>query len=277
MAVLTVAVAHFPARAGDPEGNLARMRPLAASAAAAGCGLILFAETCLHAYAPIPENLARAEPADGPLAGKVSALAREYGIVVGAGFWERDDEALHNTHAAFFPDGRRVFQRKHRLSEAELNAGVRPGPAARRVFEVDGARCAFLICADSASDAVWEDTVRQRVALRLHPTAGGGRRDEMMTADELAAPEGPARYEQARRCVFDVRATMPPPDAPAARGATRAFASANALGHDGVTDDGWHRGHCLIVDGGGVVRAQLPGTPVLEHQEAALAWAGLAF
>jgi predicted amidohydrolase len=273
MGALTVAVGQFPSRANDLEGNLARMRPLVAAAAAAGCDLALFAETCLHSFGMTPETVALAESLDGPMADRVEAWAREFEIVICPGFIEKNGDARHNSHAAFFPDGRRIVQRKNYLTETEVATNLVAGPVERNVFEVNGVRCAFIICADSGIEAVWEDTARQGVQLRLCPTAGGGLRGEMMTEAELSTPEGLKRYEEGRRCVFTPQAVLPS-ERP---GVSPAFASANALGYNGVTERGWNRGHCLIVDRFGVLRAQIVGTPVLEHQQAALAWARLEF
>lgn len=38
-----------------------------------------------------------------------------------------------------------------------------------------------------------------------------------------------------------------------------------------------HMGHCMIVDNRGVMRTQLPGTPVLEHQQDLMTHAVLQF
>jgi len=272
MGTLTVAVGQFPSRACDLEGNLGRMRPLVAAAAAAGCDLALFAETCLHSFAMTPENLALAESMDGPMADRLSAWAREFGIIVCPGFIERNGASLHNSHAAFFPDGRRIVQRKNYLTETEAPVLV-AGPVERNAFEVNGVRCAFMICADGGIDAIWDDMKRQQIQLRLHPTAGGGVRGEMMTEAELSTPEGLVEYEEKRRCVFIPKAVLPS-ERP---GISAAFASANALGYNGATERGWNRGHCIITDRFGVMRAQIVGTPVLEHQLPALAWARLEF
>ncbi len=43
------------------------------------------------------------------------------------------------------------------------------------------------------------------------------------------------------------------------------FASANPLGP--VGEETCHQGHCMIVDANRVLRAQIPGTNVLEHMQ----------
>lgn len=53
------------------------------------------------------------------------------------------------------------------------------------------------------------------------------------------------------------------------------FASANALGP--VGRETCHMGHCMIVDNQGVMRAQIPGTPILEHQQDRMVHARLNF
>ena len=53
------------------------------------------------------------------------------------------------------------------------------------------------------------------------------------------------------------------------------FTSANALGPVGRQT--CHQGHCMIVDHQRVMRAQIPGTIVLEHMEDQMIHARLQF
>ncbi|MGD0089680.1 MAG: carbon-nitrogen hydrolase family protein [Planctomycetota bacterium] len=272
MAAIHIAVAQIHSRSGQIEANLARMLPQIRSAAAVGADAILFSETCVHSFALVPVDIAAAEPANGAVCGRLTEWARKHGIVILAGFLERDGRAIYNSHVAAFPDGRRVVQRKHAVTPIELQAGLSGGPPERTVLAIGGVRCALIICADSGSTEIADDCRRQGVALRLAPTAGGGTRAEMLTESELDSEDGRARYAEDRKKVFRAEAVHPPePQWPTA------FASANALGYDGATDRGWHRGHCMIVDRHGIVRAQIPGTCVIEHQHDQMVHARLVF
>jgi predicted amidohydrolase len=202
----------------------------------------------------------------------MAGWAVEHRIVILAGLIERDGDHVHNSHVICYPDGRREVQRKHILTPGELAAGLTVGPVQRQLITLKGVRCALVICADGGSAAIAADCQIQKVQLRFCPTAGGGPRSDIMSESELATSAGLARYAAERNKVFQPLAIMPL-DAlwPSA------WASANALGHDGVTEQGWHRGHCMITDRHGIIRAQLPGTCILEQQQDLMAHARLNF
>ena len=59
-----------------------------------------------------------------------------------AGLNETNGGRLYNTAIAFFPEGRRVVQRKHHILKGEQKvAPVVPAERARTLFEVAGFRC----------------------------------------------------------------------------------------------------------------------------------------
>ena len=115
MRSLHVAVAQVNSRACDPQGNLAKHRRQAESAAAVGVEALLFAETSLHAYDMSEENKAFAEAPGGPLTGTLSAWADEFKMTIMAGFLERDGGKFYNSHAVAMPGGKLLCQRKHAI------------------------------------------------------------------------------------------------------------------------------------------------------------------
>ncbi len=273
MRSLHVAVAQIHAVSGDPWANLARMRRQIASAAAVGVEVILFAETAVHAYEFSAENLAFAEPVGGPLTTQLSRWAQEYGIAILAGFIEQQDGAYYNSHVVARPDGSLGCQRKHNMTPPELRGGLSAGPRERAIFEFNGIRTAIIICADSGMDGLYDMLEELGIEFRFCPTAGGdhinNRPIPYMHHEELFTAEGRALAAEYRGyvCLADAfTGDARPP---------LAFAAANALGFDGKAMH--HMGHCLIADTFGTLRAQIPGTLIIEHQQDQMAHAVVHF
>jgi predicted amidohydrolase len=263
MRSLHVAVAQVHSVSGDPGANLARMERQIASAAAVGVDVILFAETVVHSYEFSEENKAFAEPVGGPLTTQIAQWARQYGITVLAGFIEKDGDNLHNSHVVAQPDGTLAAQRKHNMTPIELKGGLSAGPRERTVFEFNGVRTAIIICADSGMDGLYDMLEELRIEFRFHPCAGGDHIHDKpipyLRHEELFTEEGQALAAEYRNyvCLHDafVKEGRRP----------LAFAAANALGFDGKKMH--HMGHCLIADTFGTLRAQIPGTLIIEHQQ----------
>lgn len=274
MRQLHVAVAQINARAGELDGNLRRIERQVKSAAAVGVEVILFSETCLHAYDLSPENVALAQPLDGPLVGQLSAMAHEYGMAILAGFLERDGDQVYNSHAVTYPDGRVGVQRKHSLTETEKRGGLTPGPRERTVFLFNDVRCALVICADCSIPNLYDDLARQGVEYRFCPTAGGGtlfgKPIPYLPEATLDTPEARDTYTEYRQYVYLPQPILSEQDCP-----LTGFAAANAMGFDGrgIT----HMGHCMIVDNHRVVRAQIPGTNIAEHLQEQMVHAVVSF
>lgn len=89
-----------------PADALDRLDEAARRAAADGARLLVTSELYLTGYTPEAGFDALAEPADGPSARAVSALAARHGLAVVHGYAERGaDGRLHNSAALTGPDG----------------------------------------------------------------------------------------------------------------------------------------------------------------------------
>ncbi|MEI6520644.1 MAG: carbon-nitrogen hydrolase family protein [bacterium] len=274
MRKLHVAVSQINAVALGPQENLKRIHRQVKSASAVGVDLILFGETVIHAYNFSPENLALAEAVGGPLTSQVSAWAAEYNIIILAGFIEKDDVKLYNSHLVARPDGSISVERKHKITDSEIAGGLTGGKAERTVFDFNGVKCAIIICADSGIENLHTALASQGVEYRLCPTAGGniinGKPIPYIHEDELESEEKQALAAEYRQKVCVNDAIIPEDPIP-----FTGFASANAMGDDGTGIR--HMGHCMIVDKYRVLRAQIPGTLVIEHQEDMMVHATLTF
>ena len=251
---------------GEPGGMHRQIR----SAAEVGVELILFAESVVQSYDLSPENLALAEPLTGPLCRQLAAWAAQYPMVICAGFYERDADRLYNSCVVVTPGGEVRSQRKHSLTPGEIEAHISPGPRERTVFEFNGIRMGILVCADTGIEGLSDLLRQQKIEYKLIPTAGGGKLADMLHESDLASPDVRKTYEENRPRVFNTKAIMSEEDCPVC-----GFAAANALGYDGK--NACHQGHCMIVDNNRIMRAHIPGTIVLEHQQDQMAHAALSF
>jgi predicted amidohydrolase len=152
MKPLRAAAVQFEAAAGDKRANLARIRALAAEAAARGVELAVFPECCITGYWFL-RNLSRqalAELAenvpDGPSSAELLGLARELGMTIGAGLVERGENgAFHNTYVVAMPDG---GWRRHRKIHSFEHEAIVSG-SEYTVFDLpQGWRAGVLICYD---------------------------------------------------------------------------------------------------------------------------------
>ena len=243
------------------------------AASAVGAELILFSECALHGYDydMTPESVrALAEAVEGPHCRKIHELANRHQISVLIGFFESDAGSIFNSMLIARPDASLRTARKHVLTESELFAEITLGRREREVVEINGVRCAVIICADGGMEGLSGDLQRQGVDYRLCPTGGGGKVSDMLCAHELESPEGRSRYAENGPRVFNIAPILSENECPFS-----GFASANALGP--VGHQTCHQGHCMIVDNQRVMRAQIPGTIVLEHMQDQMVHARLDF
>ncbi len=264
MAHRTLHVAAAQIISAGPVGEtLKRVERQAACAAVAGAEVILFAEGALHGYDYdlTPESVgAAAEMADGTNCRKISRMAKKHGLAILIGFFEKDGDAVYNSVLVARPDGSRAVERKHALTPGELAAGLTPGRRERTVFTFNGVRCAIIICADGGIESLDDDLRAQKVDYRFCPTGGGGKISDMIHAVDLGNPELKSRYEEMRSKTFNTSAILDEKECRIC-----GFTSANALGPAGKQT--CHQGHCMIVDNNRVMRAQIPGTIILEHMQ----------
>jgi predicted amidohydrolase len=150
---LRVAAVQMESAAGDKDANLATIETFVARAGGRGVQLVVFPECCITGYWFLRNLTPRqlddlAEPLDGgPSVGRLAALARAYGIGIGAGFVERSAaEGYHNSYVVALPDGALHCHRKLHAFEHPL---IRSG-AQYTVFDTPyGWRIGVLICYDN--------------------------------------------------------------------------------------------------------------------------------
>ncbi|MGW2017222.1 carbon-nitrogen hydrolase family protein [Streptomyces sp. NPDC001927] len=152
MPPLRTALLQSSGELGDVAANLKVLDEAAARAAAAGADLLLAPELFLTGYA-IGADMARlAEPADGPSARAVAALAARHGLAIGYGYPERDTEqhgVLYNAAQLIGADGATLlrYRKTHLFGDFEAH-WFTPGEEAVVQTELGGLTVGMMICYD---------------------------------------------------------------------------------------------------------------------------------
>jgi nitrilase len=131
----------------DKAANLAALGATARAAAAAGATLLLTPECWLSGY-NVDVALA-AEPAEGPSAAAIAALARATGLAIAYGYAERAGAVAYNSVAVIGPQGEVLGRyRKTHLFGAFERTAYTPGARFSRPFTYGGFSIGLLICYD---------------------------------------------------------------------------------------------------------------------------------
>jgi len=172
MTSIRAASVQFQHRAGDKAYNLSVIDGMTAKARQAGAQILAFPEMCITGYWHV-RNLDRqglgdlAEPIDGPSVSAVRALARDTGMLIGAGFLEQSPEGkLYNSYAICLPDG---TVRAHRKLHAFEHEAISSGDGFTVIETPFGVRVGVLIC--------WDNNIIENV-----------RATALLGADVLIAP-----------------------------------------------------------------------------------------
>ncbi|XKK40860.1 carbon-nitrogen hydrolase family protein [Nocardiopsis sp. ARC36] len=161
---LRVALDQGAGRSGDVADALGRLAGRAAQAAEAGARLLVGPEMSLTGYALGAGTVARmAEPADGPLADAVAAIAADTGVALVYGFPERADGTVYNTVQLVDGTGARLaaYRKAHLFGDLDRDA-FSPGTDPVVQADLHGFRVGLLICYD----------VEFPEAVRAHSLAG---------------------------------------------------------------------------------------------------------
>ncbi|MBE1502023.1 putative amidohydrolase [Amycolatopsis lexingtonensis] len=122
-----------------------------------------------------------AEPADGPTAQRLSALARETGVAIAYGYPESDGEHVYNSVQLVDATGRRLanYRKTHLFGDLD-KAWFTPGGEAVVQAELGGLRIGLLICYDVEFPELVRAHALAGTELLVVPTA-------LMTPYELVA------------------------------------------------------------------------------------------
>ena len=198
--ILRLAAAQLPGCTMDLAANVAVAEAAVRAAEAEGAHIVALPELATLPYfcGDVPEPYrAWAEPADGPLARRFSALAAETGVSIILPFYERDPGTGHHHNAVlgFGPDG--AFLRRGTVArKLHLPVGDDPPPGfdehahftpgdALHVVETQGLRIGVLVCYDRRFPEAWRALRRLGADLVVVPVAGSGGDDMDFFVGEL--------------------------------------------------------------------------------------------
>ena len=173
----------------DLQVNQDRAADFVRAAAVAGASIVALPELATVPYfcGGRPDDYrAWAEPADGPLARRFAAMAREHAVTVFLPFYERDRATgrYHNAVLGFGPDGRPLREGPV-ARKLHLPVGDDPPPGfdepahftagdALHVVEVQGLRIGILVCYDRRFPEAWRALRLKGAELVIVPVAGSG-------------------------------------------------------------------------------------------------------
>mgnify|MGYP006269635399 CR=1 FL=1 len=242
---LALGVIQFADR-GSPTANLDRAEELIREAAGRGARIIVspeLLETPYFCQGEDPDRFAEAVVAgEGPGFSRFEGLARELGVVLPYGFFERANQSYFNSLAVFDADrGCLGVYRKSHIPDGpgyEEKFYFNPGDTGFRVFETSHGRVGAAVCWDQ-----WFPEAARCLALRgaeclLYPTAIGSEPEE---------PEMDSRDHWRRVMQGHAGANLVP------------VAASNRHGwEDGAAGGITFYGSSFIADPWGAVAAELP-------------------
>jgi predicted amidohydrolase len=117
--------------------------------AASGADLVVTAEMITTGYHIGARTHELAEPADGPIAARMSALARETGVALAYGYPEADGGNVHNSVQLVDAAGRRRanYRKTHLFGDLDRKCFT-PGDEPVVQADIAGVRVGLLICYD---------------------------------------------------------------------------------------------------------------------------------
>ena len=175
---IRVAAVQFEHAPNDKQANMTKIEGFVRQAAGLDVEIIAFPECCITGYWHLrhlsrPELTVLAEPVfDGPSSQKLSALAREHRMTIGAGLVQvTDNGTLYNTYVVAMPDG--TLQR-HRKLHCFISAHMASG-SEYTVFDTPhGCRVGTLVCYDNNIGENVRITALKGAELLLAPHQTGG-------------------------------------------------------------------------------------------------------
>jgi predicted amidohydrolase len=152
-----VAICQILVIDSDREGNFRRIEYALADAKAQGAQIAAFPESAILGWEnPVAHRLA--EPIPGADSNRIQNLAKKYSLMIAIGLDEKDGDRLYDSAILVDRTGKLLW--KHRkinvLPELMSPPYSQGSPNEINVIETEFGRIAFLICADTFSDAHFE-------------------------------------------------------------------------------------------------------------------------
>jgi predicted amidohydrolase len=171
--ILHLAVAQSPAGLTGSSARLDWLEHQLQTHAKAKFDLLVLPELFACGY-NIGDAVKRvAEPADGPIAMQIAALARRYNLAIHYGFAERDGDKLYNAAQAVGPDGAQLGRHRKLILPPGFESSYFSTGHQIDLFVYCGLTIATLICYDAEFPELARKAAMRGADIIVVPTALG--------------------------------------------------------------------------------------------------------
>jgi len=168
-----LAVAQSPADLATPRERVDWLARALPELQGQGVDLLLLPELFLTGYNIGDKVTAWAEPADGPYAREIAAMAQGSGLAIHYGFAERAGGLIHGAAQCFGPDGARLGGHRKLILPPGFEADHFAPGSGCSLFDHAGLRIGTLICYDAEFPEAARHVAALGAELILVPTALG--------------------------------------------------------------------------------------------------------
>ena len=168
-----LAVAQSPAGLATPRARVDWLARALPELQRQGVDLLLLPELFLTGYNIGDKVNAWAEPADGPFAREIAAMAQGAGLAIHYGFAERAGGLIHGAAQCFGPDGARLGGHRKLILPPGFEADHFAPGSGCSLFDYAGLRIGTLICYDAEFPEAARHVAALGAELILVPTALG--------------------------------------------------------------------------------------------------------
>lgn len=171
--LLTLALAQGPVNCSGPQNRLDWLANLLDSLSDKEIDLLLLPELFLSGY-NVGEKLREwAEPANGPMATKISTLAKKHRLAIHYGFPEFTPQGLYNSAQCFDSRGQALCCQRKLMLPPGFEVDYFERGRGCQLFSLKGFRIATLICYDAEFPETFRHVAEMGADLVLVPTALG--------------------------------------------------------------------------------------------------------
>ena len=170
---LGLAVGQMPAGLATTQDRLDWLATILPEVASKGADLLLLPELFSSGYNIGHRHADLAEPADGATAGRIAALAVQYGLAIHYGFPEREGTTIYNAAQCIGPDGVRLGGHRKLAIPPGFERDIFSAGQGCTLFTYRDVRFATLICYDAEFPETARHVAAQGAEVILVPTALG--------------------------------------------------------------------------------------------------------
>jgi predicted amidohydrolase len=169
--MLSVAIHQNAVADAAPEARLRGLERALRQTTGAALDLVLCPELFLSGYGAGARIKDLAEPADGPFAKRIAALARQNKCCIVYGYPEAADGVVYNSALAIGPDGAQIANHRKLVLPNAYEKNLFETGDRLTFFTLRGWKVAIVICYDVEFPEIVRACVVQEASLVLAPTA----------------------------------------------------------------------------------------------------------